>query len=33
MGFFVGEAMKLTKGKGNPKEINRLVSAMLEKNL
>ena len=29
MGFFVGEAMKLTKGKGNPKEINRLVSMML----
>ena len=29
VGFFVGEAMKLTKGKGNPKEINRLVSAML----
>jgi aspartyl-tRNA(Asn)/glutamyl-tRNA(Gln) amidotransferase subunit B len=29
VGFFVGEAMKLTKGKGNPKEIHRLVSAML----
>jgi aspartyl-tRNA(Asn)/glutamyl-tRNA(Gln) amidotransferase subunit B len=29
MGFFVGEAMKQTKGKGNPKEIHKLVSAML----
>jgi Asp-tRNA(Asn)/Glu-tRNA(Gln) amidotransferase B subunit len=33
MGFFVGEAMKLTKGKGNPKEINRLVSALLSENI
>ena len=29
MGYFVGEAMKQTKGKGNPKEIHKLVSAML----
>ncbi|MGB7569770.1 MAG: Asp-tRNA(Asn)/Glu-tRNA(Gln) amidotransferase subunit GatB [Chitinivibrionales bacterium] len=29
VGFFVGEAMKLTKGKGNPREINRLVSTLL----
>jgi aspartyl-tRNA(Asn)/glutamyl-tRNA(Gln) amidotransferase subunit B len=29
MGFFVGEAMKQTKGKGNPKEIHKLVSGML----
>jgi aspartyl-tRNA(Asn)/glutamyl-tRNA(Gln) amidotransferase subunit B len=33
MGFFVGEAMKLTKGKGNPKEINRLVSMVLGENI
>jgi aspartyl-tRNA(Asn)/glutamyl-tRNA(Gln) amidotransferase subunit B len=25
MGFFVGEAMKATKGKGNPREINKLL--------
>jgi len=29
MGYFVGEAMKQTKGKGNPKEIHKLVSGML----
>jgi aspartyl-tRNA(Asn)/glutamyl-tRNA(Gln) amidotransferase subunit B len=29
MGFFVGEAMKATKGKGNPKEINRIVSSLI----
>jgi aspartyl-tRNA(Asn)/glutamyl-tRNA(Gln) amidotransferase subunit B len=29
MGFFVGEAMKATKGKGNPKEINKLLSKLL----
>jgi aspartyl-tRNA(Asn)/glutamyl-tRNA(Gln) amidotransferase subunit B len=29
MGFFVGEVMKATKGKGNPKEINRLVAKLL----
>ena len=29
MGFFVGEVMKATKGKGNPKEINKLVSGLL----
>ena len=25
MGYFVGQAMKATQGKGNPKEINKLV--------
>jgi aspartyl/glutamyl-tRNA(Asn/Gln) amidotransferase, B subunit len=30
MGFFVGEAMKQTKGKGNPREINRLVLTLLD---
>jgi aspartyl-tRNA(Asn)/glutamyl-tRNA(Gln) amidotransferase subunit B len=30
MGYFVGEAMKATKGKGNPKEINRLVAALIQ---
>jgi aspartyl-tRNA(Asn)/glutamyl-tRNA(Gln) amidotransferase subunit B len=29
MGFFVGEAMKATKGKGNPREINKLYSKYL----
>jgi aspartyl-tRNA(Asn)/glutamyl-tRNA(Gln) amidotransferase subunit B len=29
MGFFVGQVMKETKGKGNPKEINRLLSKLL----
>jgi aspartyl-tRNA(Asn)/glutamyl-tRNA(Gln) amidotransferase subunit B len=29
MGFFVGQAMKATKGKGNPGEINRLMSKIL----
>jgi aspartyl-tRNA(Asn)/glutamyl-tRNA(Gln) amidotransferase subunit B len=29
MGFFVGEVMKATRGKGNPREINKLVSALL----
>jgi aspartyl-tRNA(Asn)/glutamyl-tRNA(Gln) amidotransferase subunit B len=29
MGFFVGQVMKATKGKGNPKEINRLLSERL----
>jgi aspartyl-tRNA(Asn)/glutamyl-tRNA(Gln) amidotransferase subunit B len=29
MGFFVGRVMKATNGKGNPKEINRLVSGLL----
>ncbi|HUI91966.1 MAG TPA: Asp-tRNA(Asn)/Glu-tRNA(Gln) amidotransferase subunit GatB [Chitinivibrionales bacterium] len=28
-GFFVGQVMKATKGKGNPKEINRLVAKVL----
>jgi aspartyl-tRNA(Asn)/glutamyl-tRNA(Gln) amidotransferase subunit B len=28
-GFFVGEVMKATRGKGNPKEISRLVSTIL----
>ncbi len=27
--FFVGQVMKMTKGKGNPKEINRILSKML----
>ena len=27
--FFVGQAMKMTKGKGNPKEINSILSKML----
>ena len=31
MGFFVGEVMKATKGKGNPKEINKLVSSLLSR--
>jgi len=30
MGFFVGQAMKATKGAGNPKEINAIVTKMLE---
>ena len=30
MGYFVGEAMKATKGKGNPKEINRLVASLIQ---
>ncbi len=29
-GFFVGQAMKATKGKGNPKEINRLLAELLK---
>jgi aspartyl-tRNA(Asn)/glutamyl-tRNA(Gln) amidotransferase subunit B len=29
MAFFVGQTMKATKGKGNPKEINRLVAKYL----
>jgi aspartyl-tRNA(Asn)/glutamyl-tRNA(Gln) amidotransferase subunit B len=29
MGFFVGQVMKATGGKGNPKEINKLVSELL----
>ncbi len=29
MGFFVGQAMKATKGSGNPKEINTLLSKKL----
>jgi aspartyl-tRNA(Asn)/glutamyl-tRNA(Gln) amidotransferase subunit B len=29
MGFFVGEAMKATKGKGNPREISKLFSKLL----
>jgi aspartyl-tRNA(Asn)/glutamyl-tRNA(Gln) amidotransferase subunit B len=29
LGFFVGEAMKATKGKGNPREINNLLSKYL----
>jgi aspartyl-tRNA(Asn)/glutamyl-tRNA(Gln) amidotransferase subunit B len=29
MGFFVGEAMKATKGKGNPREISKLFSKIL----
>jgi aspartyl-tRNA(Asn)/glutamyl-tRNA(Gln) amidotransferase subunit B len=29
MGFFVGQAMKATKGSGNPKEINALLSKKL----
>ena len=27
--FFVGQAMKMTKGKGNPKEISKLVNSLL----
>ena len=27
--FFVGQAMKMTKGKGNPKEINKILVKML----
>jgi len=29
MGFFVGQAIKLTGGKGNPKEISGIVGKML----
>jgi len=29
MGFFVGQVMKATGGKGNPREINKLVSELL----
>lgn len=29
LGFFVGQAMKATKGKGNPKEINAIVTELL----
>lgn len=29
MGFFVGQAMRATKGSGNPKEINALLSKLL----
>ena len=25
MGFFVGQAIKLTGGKGNPKEISKII--------
>jgi aspartyl-tRNA(Asn)/glutamyl-tRNA(Gln) amidotransferase subunit B len=32
MGFFVGQVMKSTKGKGNPKEINRIILELLKKN-
>ena len=28
--FFVGQAMKATRGKGNPKEINRLLSELIK---
>ncbi|MBD3345537.1 MAG: Asp-tRNA(Asn)/Glu-tRNA(Gln) amidotransferase subunit GatB [Chitinivibrionales bacterium] len=28
-GFFIGQVMKATRGKGNPKEINKLVSGLL----
>jgi aspartyl-tRNA(Asn)/glutamyl-tRNA(Gln) amidotransferase subunit B len=28
--FFVGQAMKMTKGKGNPKEIHKILSKLLE---
>jgi len=31
MGFFVGQVMKATKGKGNPTVINRLVAEELDK--
>jgi aspartyl-tRNA(Asn)/glutamyl-tRNA(Gln) amidotransferase subunit B len=30
MGYFVGEAMKATKGKGNPREINRLIATLIQ---
>jgi len=30
LGFFVGQAMKKTKGKGNPKEINKIVTVLLQ---
>jgi aspartyl-tRNA(Asn)/glutamyl-tRNA(Gln) amidotransferase subunit B len=30
LGFFVGQAMKHTKGKGNPKEINAIVRRLLQ---
>jgi aspartyl-tRNA(Asn)/glutamyl-tRNA(Gln) amidotransferase subunit B len=29
LGFFVGQAMKETKGKANPKEVNRIIMEML----
>ncbi len=29
-GFFVGQVMKMTKGKGNPKEVSKLVSSLLK---
>jgi aspartyl-tRNA(Asn)/glutamyl-tRNA(Gln) amidotransferase subunit B len=31
MSFFVGQVMKETKGKGNPKEINKLVSGLINR--
>ena len=30
MGFFVGQAMKATRGTGNPKEINAILTRLLE---
>ena len=29
MGFFVGQVMKRTKGKANPKVVNKLINEML----
>jgi aspartyl-tRNA(Asn)/glutamyl-tRNA(Gln) amidotransferase subunit B len=29
MGFFVGEVMKATKGKANPKEVNTIIRELL----
>jgi aspartyl-tRNA(Asn)/glutamyl-tRNA(Gln) amidotransferase subunit B len=30
MSFFIGQAMKATQGKGNPKEINKLILSYLQ---
>jgi aspartyl-tRNA(Asn)/glutamyl-tRNA(Gln) amidotransferase subunit B len=31
MGFFVGQVMKATKGKGNPAVVNKIVAEELKK--
>ena len=31
MGFFVGQVMKVTKGKANPKVVNKILAEELEK--
>lgn len=33
IGLFVGESMKMSKGKADPKELNRIVKEKLDKNV